>query len=162
LAAERGDLDEMKTAMAKVKVPQNSYVKIANAYLMLADGKTEEVARSMEAYGDENAKEKGWWDRIVGANAYLLAATAYEQLGQPARAIEVLQRTLPIFEDPGINKGSHFKRRLARARMMLARLLAKTSPETAKSLANEALVWYRQAGGYESAIAELEPLTGSR
>ena len=159
LAAERGDEVEMKRAMSAVKVPDNDYVKVAKGYLLLAAGKHAEVARLMDELGRRNAKEPGWWDRMVGANAFLVAAIAYEKLGNPAAAIKALESALPLLAAAGpIKTASYYKRRLARTRAMLAKLLAKTRPETAKSLANEALVWYRQAGGYEATIAELEAL----
>jgi tetratricopeptide (TPR) repeat protein len=159
LAAERGDAAEMKSTMAAVQWADNQYLPIAKAYLLFADGKLDDVARTMEEYGQKFAAEKGWWDRNVGAAAFMIASLAYEKLGQPERAVPLLETSLVIFEDPGFNKSaSYYKRKLARTRAMLAKLVAKTKPETAKSLAKEALAWYREAGGYEATIAELEKL----
>ena len=113
----------------------------------------------MEAYGDSLDGAKAWFDRNVGANAYLVSAIAYRKLGNTARAITVLRHILEIYKDPSFNTAASYnKRRLARTRAMLARLLAASDPETAKSLAQEALAWYRQAGGYEAVIVDLEAI----
>jgi serine/threonine protein kinase len=159
LAAERGDLVEMSTAMSAVKQPDNRLLKVASAYLLLAEGKAEEAARSMDAYGETMAKDPEWAARMVGANALLVAAMAHEKLGQLSPAIDALKRALGVFDDPQINKSaSYIQRRIARTRAMLAKLVAKSEPETAKSLAREALRWYRQAGGYDAVIRELEAI----
>jgi tetratricopeptide (TPR) repeat protein len=143
----------------EIQQPKNQYRDVALAYIALANGKHDEVARTMEAYGQKFANEKMWWNRIVGADALLVAALAYEKLGQPARAAQLVESSLAVFDDPGFNKSaSYYKRRLARARALLAKLLNKSNPETAKSLANEALAWYRQAGGYNTIISGLEAL----
>jgi uncharacterized protein HemY len=113
----------------------------------------------MEEFAATKEKDTNWWDRLTGVNAFLAAATAYEKLGKPERAVAVLKRALVIFEDPKINRSaSYIARRLAHTRAMLAKLLVKSEPETAKSLAKEALLWYRQAGGYDAVIAELEAI----
>jgi tetratricopeptide (TPR) repeat protein len=159
LAGERGDLDEMKRSMASVKLPDNRLFKVAAAYVQLADGKVDEAARSMEEYGQTMAADADWAGRATGANALLVAAMAHEKNGKPELAVSALKRAIVIFDDPKINKSaSYIKRRIARTRAMLAKLLAKSDPETAKSLAREALVWYRQVSGYEATITELEAI----
>jgi hypothetical protein len=159
LAAERDDKPDMKAWMAAVQRPDNQYRKVAEAHVALAEGKPSEVAPAMETYGKKLAGDTMWWNRIVGADALLLSAIAYQALDQPARAAQIVESSLVVFDDPGFNKSaSYYKRRLARARAMLAHLIAKSNPETAKSLANEALAWYRQAGGYDDVVAGLEAL----
>ena len=159
LATDRGDLDEARASLSAVKSDDNEYTKVARGYLLLFDGKAKEAATLMEAEGEILDKKKAWWDRLAGANAFMVAAMAHDKLGDTGRAIAALQRSLAIFDDPGLNKSAGFyKRRIARVRAMLAKLLVKTQPETAKSLASEALTWYRQQRGYDSTIAELEAI----
>ena len=60
-----------------------------------------------------------------------------------------------------IRRAPYYQRRLARARAMLAHLLAPTDRAAAAALATDALTWYRAVGGYEAVVTALAPLTAA-
>jgi hypothetical protein len=63
-----------------------------------------------------------------------------------------------IEETERIQSNPFHQRRLTRVRAELSRALAASDPPRARQLANLAIAWYRQAGGYEQAIEQLSQL----
>ncbi|MDQ3370674.1 MAG: hypothetical protein M3680_35100, partial [Myxococcota bacterium] len=102
-----------------------------------------------------------WWARMFAADARLVAAAA-----APDAAIPHLRIALATLE--GITAPqtqTYYQRRLARVQLLLARALTAAGIERSRvvELATAARDWYRDAGGYDAAVAELDALvTGSR
>ncbi|MEO8553335.1 MAG: protein kinase, partial [Kofleriaceae bacterium] len=91
-----------------------------------------------------------WWDRLRGADAWLIAGEARLQLGHRDAAVVAWRAALAILVDPRLNsRAAYIQRRLALAR---ARLAVATGD---RALAALAIAWYRDAGGYDRAIAQL-------
>jgi len=151
LAEERGDVSEARRAFAEIRQPPNA--RVAPGYVALLDGKLEEAARTMTALGRELEGSTDYWLRVAAADAYMVAATAALNLHRDADAIASLARALPLLEN--IEDMPAYRRRLARCRAALARLLATREPARAHDLATRAIAWYRDAIGYDRELAEL-------
>jgi hypothetical protein len=154
LAEERGDTDEARRAFTAVRQAANA--RVAAGYLALLDGKLDAAVRSMEALGRELEASPDYWVRVAASDAYMVAATSAAKLGRDADAIASLTRALPLLEK--IDDMPPYRRRLARCRATLARLLASREPRRARELADLAGTWYRSAGGYDRELAALDAL----
>ena len=113
---------------------------------------------------ERGAADPQFWKRLIAVDAAIAAALALERSPASssqsaavatAAARRAWSRALEIGEplDP-----PQMQRRLARIRAALARHLRASQPVRARRLAEEAMRWYRQAGGYDAVLSALEPL----
>jgi len=154
LLEERGDAAEARRAFADIRNAPNA--RVAPGYVALLDGKLEDSARAMTAVGRELEGSPDIWVRIAASDAYQVAATAQTRLHREADAIATLTHTLPLLEK--IEDMPAHKRRLARCRAALARLLVTREPARARELAALAAGWYRETAGYDRELADLAPI----
>jgi hypothetical protein len=153
LAAERGDTAAARAAFEAIVATPND---AAGPQVELARIQLAGSAREATAVTATLEQSKEWWIAMFAADGLLVAAAA-----SPRDAIAHLRHAHKILD--GITAGRsqpYYQRRLARVRYLLARALGPSAERT--QLAKEALAWYRDAGGYERAVAELDALTGSR
>jgi hypothetical protein len=140
-------------------------VGMARAYLALARGDPAAAAAGFVAVRREMGKidARLWWMQWTGAEAEL--GTGLALRGRSARAAEAaLDRARVLFEAvAAVQPAVYIERRLARVRAELARLRAARGAPAREftGLARAAAEWYRAAGGYDEALAELAPLGGS-
>jgi hypothetical protein len=154
LAEERGDAAEVRAAMQQVK---NEHRPIALAYLAAADGKLDEAIRQARSAAAGLGGE--WWARFYAGDALLVAATCADRLHRTAEAIASLSAALAIYDQlTMIAQQPYYQRRVARARALLARLVAPSDPAEAARLAGAAAAWYRAAGGYGAIAGQMEKL----
>ena len=167
LAQERAQDAEVEQAMSEVVATAEHggdpvWIGLARAYLALARGDPSEAAAGFVAVRREIGPLAGkpWWTGWYAAEAELgdglarrsVAPRAAEAAFDRARAgLEVVLESQPAV---------FIERRLARARLELIRLrVARRAPaREVAPLARAAAAWYRAAGGYEAALAELSPL----
>jgi eukaryotic-like serine/threonine-protein kinase len=156
LAEERGDAAEARASMQRV---DNARKPIAQAYLAALDGKLEEAVR--QAGGMAAGAPGAWWTQFYAADGLLFAAICADRLRRPADAIASLRKALALYDElTVIKQAPYYLRRTARARALLARLLAASNPAEAKQLAGDAAAWYRAAGGYDAITGELAAIAG--
>jgi tetratricopeptide (TPR) repeat protein len=155
LAEERGDATEARAAMQRVDSDRNP---IAQAYLAALDGKLDEAVQ--QARRAAAGMETEWWNKFYAGDGYLFAAICADRLHHRDDAIAAARTALATL-DPltVIKEAPYYLRRTARARALLARLLAPSAPAEAGALAREAAAWYRTAGGYDAAIGELDAIS---
>jgi hypothetical protein len=154
LAEERGDRAEARAAMARVRDTEGPLREMADAYRAMLDGKLAEAAAAARRVGERYRSES--WEQFDAASAYLLAATCELAGHHSAAAVVDARAALALFEQlSSLSRTANYQRRLARTRALLAGLVAQ--PE-ARRLANDALGWYRGAGGYDAVVARLAML----
>jgi hypothetical protein len=157
LAEERGDLIEARAAMQLVG---NDRAPIARAYLDAFDGKLDDAIRQARAAAEGLRAE--WWTRFYAGDGLLFAATCADRLHRRADAIANVRAALAIYDQlTVIKQAPYYLRRVARARALLARLVAPADPAEATKLAGDAAAWYRAAGGYDAIAGDLEAIARS-
>jgi len=154
LAEERGDTAETRASMQLVN---NARKPIAQAYLAALDGKLEDAVR--QARHAAEGLQGEWWTQFYAADGLLFAAICADRLHRPADAIASLRKALAFYDQlTVIKQAPYYLRRTARARALLARLVAASNPAEAKQLAGDAAAWYRAAGGYDAIAGELDAI----
>ena len=152
-AAERGDTSEAQRAYAiAVAHPAGTPRRTTTAKAQVARlaGDLPTAIRIAETVATGAATAPTWWERFAAVDALLVVATAEETRGSPAAAITALRRARAVLEDRELNlQAIHIQRRRARVLALLA--LATRD----RALGDEALVWYRAAGGYEPLVRQL-------
>ncbi|MEZ4363156.1 MAG: serine/threonine-protein kinase [Kofleriaceae bacterium] len=162
LADERGDRADAKRWLKITTTAESSEAAVAAGYLGLGE-RDAQVALEMEALAAEHAAAAEWWSRTWAADAGLVAALAWRATGQPERELRALEAALAIIEDTNRVQSNPFhQRRLSRIQRELARALATSDRARARRLADAAITWYRQAGGYEQTIERLSELFDPR
>ncbi len=161
LADERGDREGARTAMASVGDSPDERVPLARAYSILFRGDAAEAARVASKLATDASQRPAWWEQFYAVDAWVIEATARLVLDERAIAADVLSRALRQLEQPSPVSGATFyQRRLARVRAMLATL---SSGRRARELADQAIAWYRSAGGYDEIVVKLDAIrAGSR
>jgi hypothetical protein len=171
LAHERGDPAAMERAMTAAQATSSTggepdVVGMAGGYLALARG---DPAAAVRAFAEVRAwlgqpADQPWWIRLDVAETELGEGLASREI-DPRRAEAALERARAGLEVVvAAQPAPQFARRLARVRLELVRLRAARGAPAGptEELARAAAAWYREAGGYSRALAELERLTGSR
>jgi hypothetical protein len=154
LAEERGDATEARAAMQRV---DNERKPIAQAYLAAFDGKLD--AAAVQAKRAAAGLDSEWWNKFYAGDGYLFAAICADRLHRRNEAIAAARMALATFDQLSVIKEApYYLRRTARARALLAHLLAPADPAEASTLARAAATWYRAAGGYEEVATELEKI----
>jgi hypothetical protein len=154
LAEERGDAAETRASMQLV---DDIRKPIARAYLAALDGKLEDAIR--EARGAAGGLQAGWFNQFYAGDSFLFAAICAERLHHRDEAIANLRTALATYEQiTVIRQSPPYLRRVARAKALLARLIAASNHVEARKLAGEAAAWYRTAGGYDAIAGELEAI----
>ncbi|HEX7837932.1 MAG TPA: hypothetical protein VF469_10745, partial [Kofleriaceae bacterium] len=154
LAEERGDTAETRAAMQRVGDERRP---VAQAYLAAAGGNLDEAIRQARAAAAGLPGE--WWTRFYASDGLLFAAICADRLHRTAEAIASLRAALAIYDQlTMIAQQTYFQRRVARARALLARLVAPSDPAEAARLAGAAAAWYRAAGGSDAIAAQMEEL----
>ena len=146
LAVERGDVVEAKAAYGVVAAAQEgprSAIATAELARLAGDRSTTRV----DAIARASAAEPAWWARLPAADAYAIAAAIHGSSADGHQALRAARAILG--EALGYRNATHVRRRYIRATALLA--LATRD----RALAAEAISWYRTAGGYDRAIAEL-------
>lgn len=157
LAEERGDAAEARAAMQRV---DNARKPIALAYLAALDGKLDDAIGQARRAGDGLQSE--WWSKFYAGDGFLFAAICADHLHRTDDAISNLRTALAIYDQlTMIKQAPYYLRRVARARALLARLVAPSAPAEATQLAGAAAAWYRAAGGYDGIAGELEAIARS-
>jgi serine/threonine protein kinase len=144
LAVERGDDAAARAAFTAILATpgDDNYHALARIHLAMLDGDPH-AQRDAAALGDTLAKSTAWWLRVYAADAFLVAGN--------------LDRARDLLDDTSAGHAQvYYQRRIARVRYLRAR--AHHDREAAAAAA----AWYREAGGYERALAELDAITGSR
>ena len=153
LAVERGDTAAARGAFAAMLAltPSDSedptYRQLAQAQLAMIDGGVN-ATRDAILLAESLTKRPEWWIRLYAADAFLIAATTDAR--QLVRARDMLNDT-----SAGRSQ-TYYQRRVARVQYLLARTAGD------RVAAAAAAAWYRESGGYESAVTELDAITGSR
>ena len=154
LAEERGDTAEARAAMQRV---DNARKPIALAYLAAQGGKLDDAIGQARRAADGLQGE--WWTKFYAGDGLLFAAICAGQLHRPKDAIANLRAALAIYDQlTVIKQAPYYLRRVARAKGLLARLVASSDPAEASQLAGDAAAWYRTAGGYDALAGELEAI----
>ena len=149
LAEERGDVAEAREAIAAISPDAALEAPLATGYRLLLDGQQAEAARRMRDLARELQRHDHYWMRWRSVDALIVAA-----LAQPSSVAE-LERALSTLNEITVIEGAtYFQRRLARVRTLLARRGARGALEHARAAA----AWYRQAGGYDAIVAELDAI----
>jgi tetratricopeptide (TPR) repeat protein len=161
LAEERGDTLEARGAMTRVVRTGDPHARLAGIYLEALDGKLADAARHATEIAEVPQGE--WWMRRKAGEAYLLAGICFDKLGQHPEAIDRLRSALAIFDGlTMLAQAPYHQRRVARARALIAQLLATSDRTAARQAAAAAAAWYRGAGGYPHQLAVLDAIaTGS-
>jgi hypothetical protein len=174
LAAELGERAEARgaaEAAAQIAGADEADRALAAALAALAAGRTAEAVTAARAVADGARGDAAPWIRLKAVNAELIGAQALAQAGRAREATAHLEAALALLESsPELSQGTHRQRRLARARALLAPLVAAADPARARALAEAAAAWYRDAGDAEALLAPLAellaklppPATGSR
>ncbi|HKE18412.1 MAG TPA: serine/threonine-protein kinase [Kofleriaceae bacterium] len=166
LAHERGAVADVAAAMSQVVATAGSggdggRVGLARAYLALARGDPAAAAAGFVAVRSEAGAIEGqpWWVRWIAAEAEL--GEGFARRADSRAAEDAFDRARVLFEliareQPAV----YIERRLARARAELAgrRAARRAPPRQVAPLARAAAAWYRAAGGYDAAVAELSAL----
>jgi len=154
LAEERGDPAEARASMQRVA---NERKPIALAYLTALDGKLDDATGQARRAAEGLQGE--WWTKFYAGDGLLFAAICADQLHRPKDAIANLRSALAIYDQlTVIKQAPYYLRRVARAKGLLARLVASSDPAEASQLAGDAAAWYRTAGGYDAIAGELEAI----
>jgi eukaryotic-like serine/threonine-protein kinase len=158
LAEERGDVREARAAMQQVT---DNKAPIARAYVVALDGSPERAGRLAQAAVE--GLQGAWWEKFYAGDAQLFAATCADRGGHRDDALASVRLALAIYEQlTMIRDTPSYLRRVARAKALLARLLAASARTEdraeARRLAGDAATWYRAAGGYDAIAAALEQL----
>lgn len=93
---------------------------------------------------------QAWWQKISGADAWLAVAAARDARGDRAGAVAAWRSARALLEDVVRNTSATT---VLRRRARVAALLALETRD--RALADEALTWYRRAGGYDAMIVRL-------
>ncbi|MEJ7596339.1 MAG: hypothetical protein WKG01_00400 [Kofleriaceae bacterium] len=153
LAAERGDAREAQRAYAvAVAHPAHNPRRTTTAHAQLARlaGDLSAAIRLADSVASEATSAPTWWERFTAVDALLVVAAAEETRGASAAANVALRRARAVLSDPELNvQAIHIQRRRTRVTALLA--LATRD----RALGDEALAWYRAAGGYEPMVLTL-------
>ncbi|HEY5939006.1 MAG TPA: serine/threonine-protein kinase, partial [Kofleriaceae bacterium] len=163
LADDLGKSAESRSFMAGIKLsPDEAEQQIADAYLLMFDGKLAESVAAITPFIATNHASDVPWMRFRSVDASLVLASSQERLGRPRDAVVTLKRALETLRSAAAQFDTLvlFQRRLARVEASLARLLAPTQPTVAAQHASAAITWYRNAGGYDARLAELVRFAG--
>ncbi len=147
IADESGDHAAAAAWMARITGDSSPLTAIAGAYIALQDrapdaAKLEQLVTTL----DQSLP----WNRVYAADALVLVART---------KLEVWERILALHETEPL---VIYSRRLARARRMVAELVATTRPADAQRLAKLALPWYRGAASDAVIVERLEQLASRR
>ncbi len=157
LAEERGDTAEARASMQRV---DNERKPIALAYLAALDGKLDDAIEQARRAAEGLQGE--WWTKFYAGDGLVFAAICADQLHRPRDAIANLRAALGIYDQlTVIKQAPYYLRRVARAKGLLARLVAPSDPAEASQLAGDAAAWYRVVGGYDAIAGELEAIARS-
>ncbi|HEY0479021.1 MAG TPA: serine/threonine-protein kinase [Kofleriaceae bacterium] len=167
LADEQGDTALARAAMQLAAADplsprERGMGTIAASYLAITGAGDRDVlaaTTAMQRLAAAGAGATEWWGRGAAAQAYIAAALGWQRLGKPGDAERCWAAALALLEDL---HQPMYDRPLARVRASLARRWAQVRPAEARRLAGEALAWYRAAGGYDTAVAELAPIAAGR
>jgi eukaryotic-like serine/threonine-protein kinase len=161
LLHEAGELAPAREAMLRaVGDPSKARLQseIAEHYAA-AMGADQEAARfattALLTMVEQYARDPQFWKRIAALDAAAAAAAGLIRWGSAEAAQRAWSRAREIGEqlDPPL-----VQRRLAGVRAAQARRLFGSDPAGARTLAQQALRWYRHAGGYDALVAELTTL----
>jgi hypothetical protein len=153
LAIERNDASRAQAAMTIAQTIRDpDRVQIARAYLDVVSTDSAKItsARSaMRTLARKLSAAEGWWNHGYAADARVIAALA----AGASNSILEWQNALAALADLPV-----YQRRRAFVHAALAIRLAETNPGKARLHAEEAVQWYRKAGGYDAEVAQLWPL----
>jgi len=165
LALERGDAAAARIAFGRVVAPAGAddtvaAVAIARAELDALDGRPAAAGPALDtalaALG--SLAHPAWYVRLDAANALLARGALAVSAGRDAAARADLEAARDHLEAAiAVSPMVSSARRLAFARTSLVRSWRGAPlPAAARRDADAAIAWYREAGGYDDAIAELE------
>lgn len=150
LAVERGDAAEARRAYAIVAAQRSHdqvHATLARAELARLDGDRDAAIALAEPVARTEGAAATWWSHLYAAEAWLVVAAA---LDDGARRTAALRAARELADDAlAHNRATAVARRHARIAMLLALATAD------RALADRAIAWYRNAGGYDAAIAAL-------
>lgn len=151
IADESGDHATAAAWMSRITGDPSPMTAIARAYIALQDPSSDVAKHIAELEQLVTTLDQSRpWNRVYAADALVLVART-----KP----EVWKRVLALHETEPLVIHS---RRLARARRMVAELLATTRPADAQRLAEQALPWYRGASTDAAIVERLEQIASRR
>jgi tetratricopeptide (TPR) repeat protein len=141
-----------------------SHSPLIGPYLYFWEGNVETATKAFAAALATlpASQAEPWWDRFERADLELGLGRSLRVSGRLQEAKRLLRSSLGRFGDIASKEPSpRVERRLGRGRAELAKvLLALGGPgRTVSPLAGSAAAWFRQAGGLEQEILELERLS---
>ncbi|HMG55537.1 MAG TPA: serine/threonine-protein kinase [Kofleriaceae bacterium] len=168
LAVERGDDAAARAAFTRVVASEangghGARLAIARAHLARLAGQPAEARRELAAAlaGLGPIERATWWMLPDHADALVARAALDRSAGRPAEARAAFDAARTALETVlRYSTLPRNARRLAYAQAGLARSWPGPLPPDARRHAEAALSWYRAAGGYDDAIAELERALG--
>jgi eukaryotic-like serine/threonine-protein kinase len=153
LEAEAGELEPARATYARVialAAAEDPRSDTARAELARLFGDPRQALTLAEPLARQVEQAPQWWSRIPAADAWLVAAAAHDARGQRAEAIAAWRAARKILDEARANtQATPVLRHRARATALLAIATGD------RPLAEEALAWYRAAGGYDAAIRAL-------
>jgi hypothetical protein len=148
-----------RDALTAIGPADTAEALVAQPYRLLLEGHPAEAARRALAVADELLRQEHYWPRWRAVDALLVAALAAQRASRLDEHEAHLRRAFAAIQQvSSIAATTFYQRRLARIRLMLARLGGRDAAEHASAAA----AWYRRAGGYDERVRELEAITGSR
>lgn len=157
LAITRGDRSVAVTAMTTARTSDDPpQAQIAAAYLDTVSADRARIAAAQKAMRNlarELAVQADWWNHRDAADAWVIVALGNSALGNASASTRAWQDAVAELRDLPV-----LQRRRAWIHATLARQLAATQSKQSRHHAEAAIAGYRNTGGYEAEIAELQRL----
>lgn len=159
---DRQATKELMTVVAKLEFPPDVTVidqQLAPSYLELVDGRYRDAMASGKRVAEALGKTEHHYSQVRALDAWIVVARAAIAAGEQREARAALERGQAVLGKlTFLETMTLIRRRKHRVSAMLAGLLQRDDPATAKRLATEALAWYRNIAGYEVRVRELEAI----
>jgi hypothetical protein len=161
MAEDLGDTAQARAAFAAVDAAHSQGdAAIAAAFVLLFDGQFAAAERTIAPWIDELASAPEFYLKQRAVTALTVVARAREGMKREGDATGAWRRAYAILgELEFLDTAPLYQRQLARTRRELARLLARSRPTEAATLAEQASSWYDRVGGYDSTVEALRAIT---